>query len=93
MNEIDKRNLTDQIKYRLNGITKIENYFNQEINQRKICSKKLIKYVAAFDYIDKVLIVLSATSGGICFFSSVSVVGAPVEIAGTSFTLMFSLTT
>ena len=32
----------------------------------KTSSKKLSKYVAAFDYIDKVLIVLSATSGGVC---------------------------
>ena len=54
---------------------------------------KLNKYVAAFDYIDKVLIVLSATSGGLCIISSVSVVGAPIGIAGASFILMFSLTT
>ena len=54
---------------------------------------KLNKYVAAFDYIDKVLIVLSATSGGLCIISSVSVVGAPIGIAGASFILMLSLTT
>ena len=53
--------LTDQKKFWLNEITKIENYFNQAVNQRKSCSKKLSKYVAAFDYIDKFLIVLSAT--------------------------------
>ena len=93
MNEIHKTNLTDQTKYRLNEITKTENYFNSEINQRKLCSRKLSKYVAAFDYIDKVLIVLSATNGGVCIISSVSVVGAPVGVAGASFTLMFSLTT
>ena len=68
MNEIDKTNLTDQTKFRLNEIRKTENYFNSEINQRKTCSKKLSKYVAAFDYIDKVLIVLSATSSGIVLF-------------------------
>ena len=84
--------MTDQTKFRLNEISKIENYFNQEINQRKSCSKKLSKYVAAFDYIDKVLIVLSATSGGVCIISSVSVVGAPIRIAGASFTLTFFLT-
>ena len=39
--EIDKRNLTDETKFRLNEITKNENYFNAEINQRKSCSKKL----------------------------------------------------
>ena len=32
MNEIDKTNLTDQTKIRLNKINEIENYFNQEIN-------------------------------------------------------------
>ena len=42
--------------------------------------------------IDKVLIVLSATSGGICTISSVSIVGAPVGIAGARFTLIFPLT-
>ena len=38
MNEIDKTNLNDQIKFRLNEINKIENYFNSEINQRKLFS-------------------------------------------------------
>ena len=90
--EIDKTSLIGQTKYRLNEITKIEN-FNQEINQRKSCSKKLSKYVAAFDYIDKILIVLSATSGGVSIISFTSIVGAPVGIASASFTLIFSLAT
>ena len=60
---IDKTNLTNQTKFRLDEISKIENYFIEEINQRKSCSKKLSKYVAAFDYIDKILIVLNATTG------------------------------
>ena len=47
--------------------------------------KKSNNYVAAFDYIDKVLIVLSATSSGVCTISSVSVVGAPIGKAGASF--------
>ena len=80
-------------KYRLNEISNIENYFNQEINQRKLCSQKLNKYVPALDYIDKVLIVLSAASDGVCNISSVNGVGAPVGIVEESFTLIFSLTT
>ena len=56
MNEIDKTGLSDQTKFRLYEIIKIENYFNLEINQRKLCSKKLRKYVSAFDYIDKICI-------------------------------------
>ena len=55
--------------------------------------KKLSKYVAAFDYIDNILIVLSATNDGACIISSISVVGAPIGIAGATFTLIFSLTT
>ena len=90
---IDRTNLTEQTKIRLNKITKIENYFHQEINQRKSCSKKLSKYVAAFDYIDKILIVLSATTGGVSIISFTSIVGAPVGIASASLTLFFSLTT
>ena len=90
---IDKTNLSEQTKFRLSEIIGIENYFHQEINQRKSCIKKLGKYVTAFDYIDKVLIVLSATSGGVCIISSASALGAPTGIAGASFTLIFSLTT
>ena len=84
---------TDQTKFRLNKIRKIEHYFNSEINQRKLWSKKLNKYVGAFENIDKVLIILSEASGGVCIISSVSVVGAPIGIVGASFTLIFSLTT
>ena len=92
MNEINKINLSEQTKFRLSEIIGIENYFHQKINQRKSCSKKLSKYVTTFDYIDKNLIVLSATSSRVCIISSASVVGAPVGITSTSFTLFFSLT-
>ena len=54
--------------------------------------KKLSEHVAAFDYIDKILIVLSTTTGGVFIFSFTSIVGAPVGIAIASFTLIFSLT-
>ena len=90
---INRTNLTEQTKYRLDEISKIENYFHEEINRRKSCSKKLSQYVAAFDYINKILIVLSATTGGVSICSFTSVVGAPVGIASASFTLIFSLTT
>ena len=65
----------------------------KKLTKKKSCSEKLSKYAAAFDYIDKILIVLSATSGGACIISSVSVVAAPTRIAGASFTLIFSLAT
>ena len=88
--EIDKTNLTDQTRFRLNEIVKIKNCFNSKISQRKLCTKKLSKYVTTFDYIDKVF---SATSDGVSITSFTSIVGAPVGIANASFTLIFSLTT
>ena len=93
MNEINKRNLSKQKKFRLSEITEIENYFHQEINQTKLCTKKLIKYVTTFDYIEKILVVSSTTTGGVSIMSLTSIVGAQVGIASESFTLTFSLTT
>ena len=84
--------MTDQTKFRLNKISKIQVYFHEVINQRKLCRKKFNKYVAAFDYADKVLIVLSTTSAGVCVIYSVSVVGVPIGIARASFILIFFLT-
>ena len=63
------------------------------INKRKSCNKKLNKHAAVFDYIDQVLIVLSAASGGISICSFTSIVGAPVGISSASFNLFFCLTT
>ena len=93
MDEINKINLSEQTKFRLDEISKIENYFIKEINQRKSCSQKLNKYVTIFDYIDKILIVLSATSGGVSIISLTSIIGAPFGIVSASFTLIFSITT
>ena len=81
---IDKINLSEQTKFRLSEVIGIENYFYQEVNQRKSCSKKLNKYVTSFDYIDKILIVLSATSSGVSIISFTSVVRAPIRIASAS---------
>ena len=46
---IGRTNLTEETRFRLDKIGKIENYFHEEINQRKLCSKKLNKYVTVFD--------------------------------------------
>ena len=90
---INKINLSEQTKFRRSEIIRIENYFHQEINQRKPCSEKLDKYVTTFDYIDKVLIVLSATSSRISIISFTSIAGAAVGIENANLTLFLSLTT
>ena len=60
MNECNlvKISLNDQTKFRLNEIKKIKDYFNSEIQERKVMSKQLSKCIAAFDYFDKTLFYL-----------------------------------
>ena len=93
MHEIDQTKLTDQTKFRLYVIKKIDNCFINDINQQKACSKKLSRYVTIFDYIDKILIVLSATTSGVSIISFTSTIGTSVGIVSASFTLIFSLKT
>ena len=47
---IDTSNMTDQTTCKLNQTNKIKDYFNSEIWERKIMSKKLSKYIADFVY-------------------------------------------
>ena len=54
-------------------------------------SKKISKYVTVFNYIDKMFIILSATSDGVSIISFTTVIGASVGIISASFTLFFSL--
>ena len=56
-------------------------------------SKRLSKYIASFDYFDKSLIVLSATSGSISIASFATVIGTPVGIASACLSLTFSMST
>ena len=85
--------MSDQTKFRLNEINKIKDYFNSEIQERRANNKKLSKYIVAFDYADKIFIVLSASFGTLSIVSHATVVGIPVGLAGASLTTMFSLAT
>ena len=77
--------LADINNYRLNEINKIKDYFNNEINERKDIIEKLNKHLVSFDYLDKIFITLST--------SHATVVGIPVGIAGSSLTLIFTIST
>ena len=50
-------------------------------------------YVTIFNDIDKILIVLSATSGGVSIISFLNVTGTSAGIASASLTLVFSVAT
>ena len=78
---------------RLNRINEIKDYFIAEIKERELMSKRLNKYIASFDYFDKSLIVLSATSASISIVSFATVIGKLVGIASASLSLTFSLST
>ena len=94
MHEIDKTKLSDQTKFRLYEIKKINNCFVNDINQEKAYSQKLSRYVTIFDYIDKISIVLSATTNGVSVISFTSTTMCEsVGIVSASFILIFSLTT
>ena len=81
----------DNQKFRLNKISEIKDYFIAESRETELISKRL--YFTSSDFIDKSLIVLSATSGIISIASFATVIGTPVGIASASVSLAFSLST
>ena len=85
--------LNDLTKFRLDEINKIKDYLNSEIKEKKDIIKKIVKYIVAFDYADKVFITLSASFGTLSIASYATVVGIPAGIAGASLTLIFTVTT
>ena len=93
MHEIDRTKLTEQTKFRLYEIKKIDNCFINDINQQKEYSKKLSRYVTIFDYINKILIVLSATTSGVSIISFTNTISESVGLVSASFTLICSLAT
>ena len=54
---------------------------------------RLSKYIASFEYFDKLLIVLSVRTGSISIASFGTAIGAPIGIISASFSLAFSIST
>ena len=63
------------------------------MKERELMSIRISKYIASPDYFDKSLIVLSVTIGSIFVASFATVIGAPVGIVSSSFSLAFSIFT
>ena len=102
MNNLNVIELTDMAKpssserankYRLDEISKIRDYLNNEIKERKDIIKKLNKYLVSFDYLDKTFITLSASFVTLSIASYASVVGIPAGITDASLTLVFTIGT
>ena len=79
-------NSNDQQQFRLHKINEIKDHFVAEINY---WAKGLAN--CFFGYLDRSLIVLSATNSSISITSFATVIGAPVVIASASFSLEFSI--
>ena len=75
----------------MNKINEFRDYFVAEIKIRELTSKKRRKYIGSFDNFDKLLIVLSSTTGSISIASFATVTGALVGMENTSFSLAFSI--
>ena len=86
-------NISNEQQFRLNKINEIKDYFVAEIKERELMSKRLSKYIASFEYLDKSLIVLSVATSSISIASFVTVIGTPVGIMSASCSLAFSITT
>ena len=65
-------------QFRLDKINEIKGYFADETEEREKMSKILSKYIAAFDYFEKTLFVLSAANGGASIIWFAIVIGIPV---------------
>ena len=49
-------NISNEQQFRLNKINEIKYYFIAEIRKRELMNKSLSKYVASFEYFEKLLI-------------------------------------
>ena len=62
---LEKIKLEDQSNYRLSEISKIKDYFNEEIQYQQFLTSKLSKYLTAFHYSNKMLTVVLTEFSGI----------------------------
>ena len=70
-NSIETISLNEQTNYRLMGIGKIKDYFDQEIKYQQLLTSELSKYLTGFDYTDKILTVFLTVFSGTNIFAHV----------------------
>ena len=69
------------VKFTLNEINKIKNYFESAIKEQDVLIKKLSKFITGFNYTEKILISLNATFGrlNILFHANNNIIAKYVE--------------
>ena len=86
--------LENQSNYRLNEISKIKDYFNEEIQYKQLLTNKLSKYVTIFDYSNKILTVVLTVFSGKNIFSNVKnkqLLGLITSVFSLLFSLSFGI--
>ena len=94
MTSLETMNLEDQSHYRLNEISKIKDYFNEELQYQQLLTNKLSKYLTVFDYSDKILTVILTVFSGTIIFSNVKnkqLLGLITSVFSLLFSLSFGI--
>ena len=80
--------------YRLNEISKIKDYFDEEIQYQQFLTNKLSKYLTVFDYSNKILTVVLTVLSGTNIFNNVinkQLLGLITSVFSLSFSLSFGI--
>ena len=88
-----RANVSNDQQFRLNKINEIRDYFIAEVKERELMTINLSKYIASFEYLDKLLVVLSVTTVSISIASFGTTIGTSVGIMSGSCSLAFPITT
>ena len=91
MTSLETIQLEDQSNYRLSEISKIKNYFNDEIQYQQSLTNKLSKYLTVFDYSNKILAVVLTVFSSSNIFARVKGKKKLLGLITSAFSLLFSL--
>ena len=88
---LETTKLEDQSNYRLSEISKIKDYFNDEIQYQQSLTNKLSKYLTIFDILNKILTVVLTVFSGTNIFAHVKGKKKLLGLSTSVFSLLFSL--
>ena len=71
------------------NINKTRNYFLEEIEQNELMSEKQKKVCTTLDYFEHYLLLVSAVTGCISIYASVSLLDIPIGITSSAIGLKF----
>ena len=91
MTSLETINLKDQSNYRLSEISKIKDYFNEEIQYQQFLTSKLSKYLTILDHVNKILTAVLTVFSGTNIFTHVKGHKQFLVLITSVFSLLFSL--